>query len=121
VGKAYEQTVDTEIQKWPYIIQRERSYDVSFTQGRKRVRPDWTLIDLHTGEVFLADAKSTLKTNAGAIPYDAQAKGFLEVATREKIDTIFYFTKTGARSAISGTYLQEAKALGIDIIVAQIP
>ena len=86
----------------------------TFVTNAGTVRPDYTFYN-NAGDVLaIEDAKAV-----SMIQYDAQAKGFLELAASTQQKTIIYYVPEA--TPIAQTYVDQARLSGINLIQVVVP
>lgn len=78
--------------------------------GKNYVRPDYSIYNTNGKLAAIGDAKTSM-----AIPFDAQAQGFIKAAQTTTSKTIIYYTPTG-NSTIAPELLRAAQNEGVRII-----
>ena len=93
VGTEWENYVEGTILKElskQWLIDTQEYFYVPGLKTQKGVKPDYVIYNSKGERIGIADAKSGKK-----IPFDDQARGFLQVAKQTKSKTIIYYTPTG--------------------------
>jgi RHS repeat-associated protein len=111
VGNSFEVYVEgTKLKKLDSMgrIEYQQEHEVTGLD-QNVVRPDFSIYDENDELLAIADAKTS-----SYIPYDDQAKGFIQVAQSSKSKTIIYYTPSG-HADVSSNFTKAASNAGVTI------
>ncbi len=90
------------------LLETQREFSVLNIEGRASVRPDYTIYNKYDAVAAIADAKS------GTIAFDAQAKGFIQIAQQTASKTLIYYVPKSV--TLPREMLSAARISGVRII-----